>query len=192
MRILKKIPGIFLNIIMIVVFIIMLIAGYCFLQVNVFNKEYINVFGYSIFQIKTGSMEDKLKVGDIIIVDIIDSKDILKEEEIISYIEEGKIITHRIVEIDENSIITKGDANNTTDDPIERKQVIGKVIKTIPNVQIWTQVLKTKEVYTMIIITIVLFVVTFSINTEKVEKYNKTKKTKAEKNVEDNNEEEKK
>lgn len=192
MRILKKIPGIFLNIIMIVVFIIMLIAGYCFLQVNVFNKEYINVFGYSIFQIKTGSMEDKLKVGDIIIVDIIDSKDILKEEEIISYIEEGKIITHRIVEIDENSIITKGDANNTTDDPIERKQVIGKVIKTISNVQIWTQVLKTKEVYTMIIITIVLFVVTFSINTEKVEKYNKTKKTKAEKNVEDNNEEEKK
>lgn len=192
MRILKKIPGVFLNIIMIVVFIIMLIAGYCFLQVNMFNKEYINVFGYSIFQIKTGSMEDKLKVGDIIIVDIIDSKDILKEEEIISYIEEGKIITHRIVEIDENSIITKGDANNTTDDPIERKQVIGKVIKTIPNVQIWTQVLKTKEVYTMIIITIVLFVVTFSINTEKVEKYNKTKKTKAEKNVEDNNEEEKK
>ena len=192
MKILKKIPGIFLNIIMIVVFIIMLIAGYCFLQVNIFNKEYINVLGYSIFQIKTGSMEDKLKIGDIIIVDIIDSKDVLKEEEIISYTEEGKIITHRIVEIDENSIITKGDANNTTDDPIERKQVIGKVVKIIPNVQVWTQVLKTKEVYTMIIITIVLFVITFSINTEKEEKHNKIKKTEAEKCVEDNNEEEKK
>ena len=170
MKVLKKIPGILLNIIMIIVFIIMLMAGYCFVQVNVFNKEYVNVFGYSAFQIKTGSMEDKLKVGDIIIVDIMDSKEVLKEEEIISYIEEKKIITHRIIKINENSIITKGDANNTADDPIEREQVIGKVIKIIPNVQIWTQVLKTKEVYTMIIITIILCVITFSINIEKEEK----------------------
>lgn len=191
MKILKEIPGILLNIIMIIVFIIMLIAGYCFLQVNVFNNKYANVFGYTMFQIKTGSMEDELKVGDIIIVDILNSKDSLKEKEVISYIEEGKIITHRIVDIDGKKIITKGDANNTTDDPIERKQVIGKVVNVIPNVQVWTQVLKTKEVYTMIIITIVLFVITFSINTEKEEKEEKSKKTKADKKTEDNNEEEK-
>lgn len=194
MKILKKLPGIFLNIIMIIVFIIMLIAGYCFLQINVFNKEYINIFGYSVFQIKSGSMESKLKVGDVIIVNIIDSTDTIKKDEIISYIDEGKIITHRIVEIDENSIITKGDANNANDKPIKRSQVIGKVVKVIPNVAIWTRVLKTKEVYTMIIITIVLFVITFSINTDNENNINdkKIKNTDAKKIMEENNERERK
>lgn len=183
MKILKKIPGIFLNIIMIIVFIVMLLAGYCFAQINLFNKEYINILGYSVFQIRSGSMEPELKVGDIIFVDIIDSNEKLNKEEIITYTDEEKIVTHRIVEMDENSIITKGDANNTNDNPIERKHVIGKVVKVISNVSIWSQVLKTKEVYTMIIITIVLFVITFSINTDNEENSNVKKDTKVEKNV---------
>ena len=38
------------------------------------------------------------------------------------------VITHRIVKIDKDTIITQGDANNTEDEPITEKNIIGKVI----------------------------------------------------------------
>ncbi len=35
-------------------------------------------------------------------------------------------ITHRIVEVGNGTYITKGDANNTEDKPVEQEQIIGK------------------------------------------------------------------
>ena len=207
MNILKKIFGIILNILMVIVFIIMLIVGYAFIQVNILNKDYANIFGYAFFQIKTGSMEDTLKIGDIIINKVIDSEDTINVEDIISYKEEDYIITHRVIEINGDEIITQGDANNTPDEPIKREQVIGKLEKVLPDVSIWVDVFKTKEVYISVIVTIVLFIITFSISTddskkeskkmierrEKKKKYEEELSKKAEeKNMEEDDSEEKK
>ena len=61
----------------------------------------------------------------------------------------GEVITHRIKEIIyseiENSFITQGDNNNREDDEIVRyKQIIGKVVYTIPQFGIFVRVLKNK------------------------------------------------
>ena len=41
---------------------------------------------------------------------------------------ENVFITHRIEQINEDSIIAKGDNNNTEDEPIKKDEVIGKVV----------------------------------------------------------------
>lgn len=164
MNILKRSLGVLLNIIMVIVFLFMILAIYMFIQVNVLNREYSNIFGYTFFEVKTGSMSGTLEVGDVIIVKILDSNDDISVNDIISYKEENAIITHRVKRIENGTIVTKGDANNAEDSPIKRNQVIGKTIKIIPNVSIWINVFKTKEVYRMIVVTVILFFITFSIS----------------------------
>lgn len=179
MNIVKKVLGVLLNIAMVIVFLFMILAIYMFIQVNILNKDYSNIFGYTFFEVKTGSMSGTLEIGDVIIVKILDKDDKISVKDIITYKEENAIITHRVERIEDDLIITKGDANNSEDSPIKKNQVIGKTVKIIPNVSVWIDVFKTKEVYSMVIVTVVLFLITFSINTDD------SKKTKV---MEENNE----
>ena len=85
----------------------------------------MNLFGYSIFQVKTGSMSGTLEVNDIIIVKIDDNP---KKHDIITYInDDGDIITHRLVRIAGDKLIAQGDVNNAEDDPITKESLIGIV-----------------------------------------------------------------
>jgi signal peptidase len=52
-------------------------------------------------------------------------------------------ITHRIVFIADNEIITRGDANNTDDSPISREQIKGEVVLAIPFVGYAVNAIKT-------------------------------------------------
>ena len=90
------------------------------------NKDGKFLIGkYYIFQIATGSMEHELFAGDYIVVEKTDN---YKVGDIITYMEDGYYITHRINEIDENTIVTKGDANNSSDSPISRDKIVGKFL----------------------------------------------------------------
>jgi len=193
MNIAKKIFSIILNVLMIIVVLVLIVAIYSFCQVNVFNKKYVNLCGYTFLQVKSGSMETEIRVDDIVIEKLLSPKDKIAVNDIVTFEEKDSLITHRIVDISADSeITTKGDANNSEDEPIKKSQVIGKVIKIVPNVAIWTQVFKTKSVYRLIILTVVLFIITFSINTND-DISSKTKKkedTEEENKVEDNNEKE--
>ena len=108
--------------------LIALVALY--LVFAVYNK-FINKDGkfligkYYIFQIATGSMEHELVAGDYIVVEKTDN---YKVGDIITYREDGYYITHRINQMDENKIITKGDANNSSDSPISRDKIVGKFL----------------------------------------------------------------
>lgn len=164
MKILKKIIS---KVILVIIILIIIITVYAFFQVNVFHKTYINLLGYTFFEVGTGSMEPTIKIGDIVIEKIVKDKEKLGKNDIISYKKENTIITHRIIDIQDNYIITKGDYNNKTDTPFEKKEVIGKVIKIIPNISILVKVIKTKKVYMMIIATIIMFIITFSVDINK-------------------------
>ena len=90
------------------------------------NKDGKFLIGkYYIFQIATGSMEHELFVGDYIVVE---KSDNYKVGDIITYMENGYYITHRINKIDENTIVTKGDANNSSDSPISKDKIVGKFL----------------------------------------------------------------
>ena len=94
----------------------------------------------------------------------------VQEKDIITYEQEQVLITHRVIEKQGETLVTQGDANNTEDEPITTNEVIGKVVYIFKNVEIWKNVFKTREVYILVIITIVLFGVTSIIGNKKEEK----------------------
>ncbi len=146
-KILKKID--FFTLILI---ILLIIVSYCYAQLKIFGKEYINCCGYTIFQVITGSMEDTIKIKDIVIVKLTDD---VKENDIITYRAGENFVTHRVISIQDKEIITKGDANNTEDNPISKNDIIGKVVFIIGNVEVWINVLKTPQVIIAIAVTFV-------------------------------------
>ena len=155
-----------MNLVYTVLAIIVIVLIYNLIQITVLGKPYMNLFGYSLFQVKTGSMSGTIEVGDIVIVKL--TKEVEKED-IITYEQEQMLITHRVIEKQGNNLITKGDANNADDKPITTDEVIGKVEYTIKNVEIWKKVLKTPEVYISIIITLILFGITSMVGNFKKE-----------------------
>mgnify|MGYP002525954239 FL=1 len=102
---------------------------YTFIVTDIMKKDYVNVFGYTYFVVKTGSMSGTLEVDDLIIVKI--TKD-TKINDIITYVNDnGEIITHRLVRKSGSKLIAQGDVNNVEDNPITKDQLIGTVALVI-------------------------------------------------------------
>ncbi len=110
----SKIFRLFVNIIFIV--IITILAGYFLLRVN--GK-------IEIYCVTTGSMEEKIHVGDYI---LIYRKNNYNVGDVVTYTSNGGFVTHRIIEKDGRTITTKGDANNAADEQIKESSIVGKVI----------------------------------------------------------------
>ena len=158
-NIFEKIVKIVTNILMFFVAIIVFFALYNFFVLNILNKPYVNFFGYTFFDVATGSMAEQINIDDVIIVKI--TKDV-KEQDIITYKVGKDFITHRIVKIEQDVIVTKGDANNVSDNPIDKSVVVGKVVKVIPRLGIWKKTLTEPKVLISILVTLTLFSVAFS------------------------------
>lgn len=137
---------------------ILIVLLYFFAQLKVFGKKYINCFGYTIFQVITGSMEDTIKINDIVVVKI-DSD--FNENDIITFKNDENFITHRVIKKTDEEIITKGDNNTAEDEPIKKEDVVGKVVYIVQNVNVWINVLKTPEVIIAIIVTILVIKLLF-------------------------------
>jgi len=77
-----------------------------------------------------GSMHPSIKVGDLAIVK---HSDLIAEGDIITFNIEGKIVTHRVVDILPEGFVTKGDANNAPAlNPVRLNELIGKVVFVVP------------------------------------------------------------
>jgi len=101
-----------------------------------FLGESPNIFGYSFYYVLTESMEPEIKSGEMIIGEHIAPEN-LKVGDIVTYEGavgdvKGKIITHKIIAIKDDTIITKGVANDTPDPPIHSSQILSKYVATIP------------------------------------------------------------
>lgn len=127
-------------------------------QTKILKKEYSSFFNYSLFEIKTGSMSGKLEIGDWILVKKTSN---LALNDIITYTESGNFITHRVVEIYNDIIVTKGDSNNSKDTPISSNQVVGKVVLILPKLGIFKNVLFNYKVLISILIVFVVFISLF-------------------------------
>ena len=154
MKIIKKIIKTILNIIIIFFVIGVIAVIYNLFQVSILKKDYANFFGYAIFEISTGSMSGTMEINDVIIVKI--TKDV-HTNDVITFNKDGEIITHRIINEEGDNLLTKGDANNGEDAPIERNMVIGKVDRVLSKWGIWLKVLSDSKVISCIIITLVFF-----------------------------------
>jgi len=78
-----------------------------------------------LFRVSSGSMANTLEVNDFILVKEMKT---YKVGDIITYKLDNRTITHRIVNVEGDVIVTKGDANFNIDRSITKDKVIGKTI----------------------------------------------------------------
>ena len=101
-------------------------------------EENTHVFGIYMFNIVSESMEPTLQKNDVVIVQKCEPTQ-LQKGNIITFKQDERIISHRIIDItEERGIIkfkTKGDNNEIADpDQVEAGQVYGKVLYNIGGV----------------------------------------------------------
>ena len=150
----KKIAKWIMNVFTIILLIILSLVIYG-KATTVSKGSYPNYFGYTFFEVASGSMEPTLHINDVILVKI--TKENLKKGDIIAFHQDDAIITHRIVYIDGEVLTVKGDNNNTIDNPIVVNDVIGKIVKIYPELGIWKKVLKEPKILALIFVTMLLF-----------------------------------
>lgn len=129
----------------------------------VLNEPLAKMNGYAVVNIVSGSMEPTFTVNDLL---IIKEQDNYNVGDIITFTEGKALITHRIVEIESDRIITKGDNNNTEDSAITPDKIQGKAIKIIPGAGKILSALQNPFVF-MAIILIVVGVLKLSYSIEK-------------------------
>lgn len=118
----------------IVSFFIVIVVSIIFIQRISDNK--LSFCGYSIYTIITESMVPKYEVFDMVISKKEDVSKLKVGDDIVylgNYSDfSGKIVTHRIIEIENDNgvekIHTKGIANDVEDPVISTDQVLGKVV----------------------------------------------------------------
>lgn len=155
----SKVISFILNMFLILMIIVIIIGAYYMYQIKIQKKEYANIFGYSFFEVATGSMSPTIEVGDVVITKI--TKDV-KKNDVIVYKDGESIITHRLIEKNEKEIITRGDANNSEDKPIEENMIIGQVIKIIPQLGTWQKILSSPEILVLIIMLIIILSIIYA------------------------------
>lgn len=83
---------------------------------------------YPMASITSGSMWPELKKGDLILIKGISSKDEISIGDIIVFKNPKGFTIHRVVKLNENTLVTKGDANNVEDTPIKYEEIIGEIV----------------------------------------------------------------
>lgn len=73
----------------------------------------------------SGSMEPAIGSNDLIMIKLTGK---VAEGDIAVYRSDKEIIAHRVIEVNDDTIITKGDANNVSDEPVDRDDIIGIVV----------------------------------------------------------------
>jgi signal peptidase I len=146
---------------------IILVLGLVFLTfvfISTSRGKAVDIFGMNVLHVVTGSMEPTIEEGQYVLV-IEKDMDNLREEDIIAYYSEdpdvyGKIVVHRIVDINDNgTYVTKGDANVSADDYHVRKdQIIGRYASEIWFLDWLTSFTDMKKLMLMVVV-IPLFLV---------------------------------
>ena len=152
----------------------LVLAIYNFISIKILKHDYSNVFGYTLFEVISGSMSPEIQKGDLILVKL-DTD--YKKGDIISYkSKDGVFVTHRIIEIKDGVYITKGDSNNTIDTPVKKDMIAGKVVKIIGNLGVWVKVFTTPKVILSTVVTALIICYTISVIKKEVTEDDKKKK----------------
>ena len=116
---------------------------------------------YSLYIVRSGSMEPAFNVGDVVIAGPLGSGGI-KPGIIVTYAIGKTLITHRVLSIDGNTLITKGDANENPDPiPVQFSQVKSRYLFRIPYIGYVAGFVRTRPGWLLIIILPSLILVGF-------------------------------
>ena len=160
----KKTLNIILDILIVMLGIILIITIYNNIQIKILGNDYASFFGYSVFEVQTGSMEPEISAGDWIIVKY---KKNIELNDIVTFEYKDEFITHRVIEKYNGTYVTKGDANTAKDSPINKEQIVGSVSKILPNFGVLRKIFFNPIIILFLIITCYIAMQTFKKPSEK-------------------------
>lgn len=88
-------------------------------------------FGWGAAVVMSGSMEPALSVNDLVLIRQAESYEV---GDVIVYQSGNSLVIHRIVDIQDEMITARGDANNADDEPIPEIYVKGRLVLAVPGV----------------------------------------------------------
>lgn len=114
-------------------FLVLVIALTGFLFVSKMNGGKTTLFGSEIMVVLSGSMAPTFDTGSIVAVKPVKFEGIQKGDIVTFKNEDDLTITHRVVEVTDKGLITRGDANNGDDTmPVTSDRLIGQVEYSVP------------------------------------------------------------
>lgn len=151
--VIHKVFSIILTIILVLVVLFMILSIYSFIQIKIVKTPFDHFAGIIALSEQTESMKPTIDTDDIVFVVLNNSN--IKENDIIVYYNSDLTITHRLIEINDNTYITLGDNANSEKEYISKDKIIGKVIY-IWKVGIWKKVFTEPIVYIPMLLTLML------------------------------------
>ena len=138
----------------------------------------LRLFGYGVYTVISESMLPEYEIGDMFLAQEVEQNEVKVGDDIV-YIGEvdsykDKVITHRIIRIEEDkTIVTKGINNDMEDPPIQFKQVYGKVTAKLVVLSLFSKLMNNNVLFYLIIFvpfTILIFLDTKDLFEEKKKK----------------------
>lgn len=95
----------------------------------------VKLLGWNLFSVSSDSMSPQYPIYTLVLVRQAEPEEI-KAGDVITYVfnEKGVLVTHRVTKnhAENQTFITKGDANNCEDAPVRWENMVGKVVLGIP------------------------------------------------------------
>lgn len=99
--------------------------------------------GFGTAIVLSGSMEPELRVDDLIFVKAQESYEV---GDVVVFQSGSSVVVHRIIEMKDGTVVTKGDANNTDDGEMELSRIKGVVIGSLSGMGGFVRLLKSPAV----------------------------------------------
>lgn len=132
------------------------------------------MFGFAFLVVTTGSMEPEINAGELIIIKEFDKYEI---GDIVTFIDKDDfLVTHRIICLNEEKMITKGDNNNLLDEEVSLNNIKGKVIIHSKILGFFVLYLLKPLVFTYVITIIILNIIRSLWRDEREDKINEENK----------------
>lgn len=105
------------------------------------------------YVVQSGSMEPAIPLGSVCFIDHKYPFEKIKINDIIAFnLNSDKMVTHRVINIKENSITTRGDANTSPDNfAVLKEDFVGKNIFCVPKLGFLINALQTVKIKIMLI-----------------------------------------
>lgn len=103
------------------------------------------ITGGQVLAVQTGSMRPVIQPGDAVLVRPTSPQSI-KVGSVVTYrlpTDPMVFVTHRVIAVQKQRFITRGDAENQTDPPVHRSQLVGQVQAVAPQLGRWQARLRT-------------------------------------------------
>ena len=149
-----------------IAFVVLEVVMIIFLVASKIQGKPPTIFGYQTYFIRTGSMSSYLEPGDVIISKKYEGGELKagSDGDVVTFYENSDksqiSITHRVIEINGDEIITKGDANNKADDPITKDNIEAVMVyKTVLISKIYKVISTTWGFWLLIFTPIALLIV---------------------------------